>query len=88
MKAKLDELVNKVIDSNESKFADDDQLIATVDGYEFEIYRDDNEDWYIQVNPEGEGKLYDGWWSDSCDKTLEEAVREAIVGACILGLCV
>lgn len=78
-------LVKKVIDSNESVY--EDHLIATVDGYDFAMQKDpDNDgDWYIQVNPEGEGFLYDGWWNDSGDKSLEEAVREAIQGSGVLG---
>lgn len=77
----IEQKVQKVIDSNESAY--DDHVSATVDGYEFELWKDpdcDN-DWYIQVNPEAESFLYDGWWDDSSDKSTEDAVREAIRGA-------
>lgn len=77
----IEQLVQKVIDNDESAYAD--HVIATVDGYEFALWKDpdfDN-DWYIQVNPEGESYLYDGWWDDSSDKSEKDAVREAIRGA-------
>ena len=77
----IEELVKKVVDSNESAY--DDHVSATVGGYEFELWKDpdcDN-DWYIRVNPEGESYLYDGWWDDSSDKSTEDAVIEAIRGS-------
>lgn len=55
---------------------------ASFGGYSFKFDKaGDNESWYIQVNPEGQGFLYDGWWCDSEDKTLREAVAEAVDGA-------
>ena len=75
------ELVKKIIGSSDSIC--DGLLNVSFSGYEFCVERDpehDN-DWYIQVNPEGEGFLYDGWWPDSRNKSLEEALLEAIDGA-------
>ncbi len=79
----MERLVKKVIEANESAYDREETLVAEVDGYEFNLSRDpdvDN-DWYIQVNPVGESFLFDGWWNDSSDKPLAEAVREAIKGA-------
>lgn len=80
----MEDLVQKVIDNNVSVY--DDHVSSVANGYEFELWKDadcDN-DWYIQVNPEGESFLYDGWWNDSSDKSVEEVVIEAIRGAGIL----
>ena len=61
------------------------ELISNFDGYDFNIFRDSkNCNWYIQVNPEGQGFVYDGWWNDSEGKAVFEAVIEAITGADIL----
>lgn len=58
------------------------QFEAEVNGYEFSLEKDgESEDWYIQVKPVGESFLYDGWWSDSEDKELAEAIAEAIEGS-------
>ncbi|HHC7311894.1 TPA: hypothetical protein ACN30N_004824 [Vibrio campbellii] len=82
MDVSIEGLAQKVIDNNESAY--DEKLSAVVDGYEFNIEKDPEEDdWYIQVNQEGEGFLYDGWWSNSEDKSLKDAVIEAIKGSCI-----
>jgi len=58
---------------------------AVYKDYDFDISRKDSEDsWYIQVNPFEGCYLYDGLWSGSSDKTIEEAVEEALKGAQIL----
>lgn len=63
----------------------DNTLYSECDGYDYQIERDSNDDdWYIQVRPSDSGYVYDGWWRDSAHRTMEEAVREAIRGACIL----
>lgn len=39
--------------------------------------------WYIRVlDPRG-CYAYDGWWTDSVGKSLEDAVAEALQGACL-----
>ncbi len=76
--------IKQVIENNES--GDSQHIISTVNGYDFELYRDESADgdWYIQVSPTGECFLYDGWWNDSSDKTVEEAIAEACAGAGIM----
>lgn len=45
---------------------------------------EDYENWYIRVvSPQGI-KCYDGWWKNSADKTVKEAVAEAKRGACLV----
>lgn len=57
-------------------------LYSQWNGFDFEIERDDaDEDWYIRVSPTDDSYLYDGWWRDSADKSLREAVAEALVGS-------
>ena len=72
--------VKEVIESNQAAY--DDQLISYIGGYEFALIKDeDNGCWHIQVRLDGEGYLYDGYWDESENKTLEEAVKEAFHGA-------
>ncbi len=72
--------VEEILKNNQA--AHDDQLLSNVGGYEFSLIKDEECDcWYIRVCPEGESYLYDGWWSDSEDKSLEEAVIEALHGS-------
>ena len=61
-------------------------LRSFYNGYEYYIERDEeNNNWYIMIRPGEKSWLYDGWWNDSQDKTLEEAVAEGIKGAGIGG---
>lgn len=39
--------------------------------------------WYITVTAKSGGHLYDGYWSDSEDKTAIEALAEAKKGSCL-----
>ncbi len=56
-------------------------------GYIVEVERKSTaEDWYIQVRPCDGGFLYDGWWNDSHQKSLRQAVFEAVRGACLTDL--
>lgn len=84
MDSNTDELASRIMacaEISESGLS----LYSEVDGYIYDIQRDcEDDDWYIRVNPAEHGFDYDGWWSDSEEKTLEEAVREAIYGAGIL----
>ncbi|RQM48666.1 hypothetical protein EHZ19_10710 [Paraburkholderia bannensis] len=41
--------------------------------------------WYIRVKHPNGCYVCDGWWSNSEDKTLEEAVAQAFHGADLLG---
>lgn len=50
-------------------------------GYYYQIERDDDLRWYIIVKHPDGGALYDGWWNDSEEKSLAEAVQEAVRGA-------
>lgn len=79
----VDRLVSRIMENRNMEF--ENSLYSECDGYEYQIERDeDNGDWYIQVNPVEHGFLYDGWWSDSADASLRDAVQEAIRGAMIL----
>jgi hypothetical protein len=40
--------------------------------------------WYITVRCPDGGLAYDGWWRDSDDKSLADAVAEAFKGARLL----
>lgn len=55
----------------------------TFRGHEFQLERDAyfNYDWYIQVNLIEHGHTYDGWWNDSGDKSMREAILEACKGS-------
>lgn len=53
-------------------------------GYYFQIEREGDMRWYIIVKHPDGGALYDGWWSDSEEKSLAEAVQEAVRGACLV----
>lgn len=55
------------------------------DGRYFQVEREeDRDDFYIIVKAPCGSTEYDGWWPDDCSrKTLEEAVAEAIAGACL-----
>jgi hypothetical protein len=39
------------------------------------------ENWYITVILESGSYLYDGWWADSADRSMDEAIEEAKQGA-------
>ena len=41
----------------------------------------DRDSWYIIVTSPSGSYAYDGWWSDSEDKTIDEAIEEALDGA-------
>lgn len=72
--------VKDVIENNQAAY--DEQLISYVGGYEFALIKDEDFGcWYIQVRLDGEGYLYDGYWDESENKTLEDAVKEAFHGA-------
>ncbi len=53
---------------------------AEHEGYEFNFtgYDGEQEEWYIQINPNGRGYVYDGWWTNSKGKTLEEVAEHAL----------
>lgn len=53
-------------------------------GYYYQIEREDDQRWYIIVKHPDGGSLYDGWWNDSEEKSLAEAVQEAVRGACLV----
>lgn len=82
--AELENLVIRVIECCETK--GDYALWGECDGYEFELEKDVDceNNWYIQVRPIEQSLLYDGWWKNSSDMSLRDAVREAINGAGIL----
>lgn len=54
-----------------------------IDGYWFEFYKEGG-DWYIIVESPDGSKLYDGWWPNSEDKTLKQAIEEGLKGAELL----
>lgn len=72
-----------------SKKADDVRELVRTDlsfqgkykGHYIVITRDkSDEDWYITVSSD-EGYAYDGWWQDSAEATINQAIQEAIEGA-------
>lgn len=38
-------------------------------------------DWYIMVRAPDGCYLYDGWWYDSCERSMDDAIVEACTGA-------
>lgn len=40
--------------------------------------------WYIVVTAANGMRDYDGWWENSQNNTLDEAIIEALAGACLL----
>lgn len=57
-------------------------LIARYKQCDIYIDRDrHNQNWYIVVQDQGGYKLYDGYWADSADKTLDDAIVEACRGS-------
>lgn len=56
-------------------------------GYYYQIERDEDMRWYIIVKHPNGGALYDGWWHDSEEKSLAEAVQEAVRGADLVQEC-
>jgi hypothetical protein len=58
------------------------RLIARYGNCEIVIDREnENQDWYIQATSSNGCMRYDGWWQGSQDKSIEEALEEAIHGA-------
>lgn len=51
------------------------------EAHDIEIFRERlDEDWYIIVQGDG-GYLYDGYFNDSADATIDEAIEEALEGS-------
>lgn len=61
---------------------DDQYFYGEYKGYLIDIDRDEDHggDFYIMVFNDG-GYLYDGWWDDSKDATIDDAIKEALQGA-------
>lgn len=79
----LEELKRKFLDACND--IDDNSLYVEHLGYVIELSREDSDDdWYIQVREYEGGHLYDGWWRDSEDKPIQDALGQAITGACLL----
>lgn len=47
------------------------------------ITRGAGRDWYIVVILESGMRAYDGYWRDSAHRSLDDAITEACVGACL-----
>jgi hypothetical protein len=63
----------------------ENELYSKYGEYYYHIQRDSaDEDWYIQVWPHEYEYVYDGWWKDSKDRSIKDAVKEAIEGGMIL----
>ncbi len=79
----LEVLVSRIIaDADTNK---DHEFYSVSGGYDYNITREGEDDsWYIQVNPSEHGFIYDGWWRDSEDESIENAIKEAIKWAMIL----
>jgi len=80
--------IRRLLHARKVEVHTDDELLAHWRRYEIHVQRevpDDRAgDWYITVRVYEAGLIYDGWWRDSADKTLAEAVEEAFRGACLL----
>lgn len=60
---------------------------GTINDHTIEIRRDsEEEDWYITVTAPCGMHDYDGWWTDSAGKTIEQALAEAVHGSCLFDL--
>lgn len=59
-----------------------DYFDGSFDGHDISISKDHREDdFYIVVTSPDGTHAYDGWWNDSKDATIDEAVEEALDGA-------
>lgn len=60
----------------------EDSYLGEYNGHTIEIERDKDHgnDFYIRVYND-EGYAYDGWWDESADATIEEAISQAKDGA-------
>lgn len=56
---------------------------GSYDGHDIELWRDKDHDgdFYIIVTAPSGVYEYDGWWDDSLDATVDDAIKEAIQGA-------
>lgn len=60
---------------------------GTINEHTIDIRREsEDQDWYIEVTAPNGMRDYDGWWSDSADKPIEEALAEAVRGSCLFEL--
>ncbi|MDA8485108.1 hypothetical protein NNO07_18740 [Pseudomonas resinovorans] len=60
---------------------------GTINDHIIDISRESEEaNWYIVVTAPCGMRDYDGWWADSADKTIEEALAEAVNGSCLFEL--
>ncbi len=55
----------------------------TFRGHLIHLQKEVGKNWYIIVTAPDGCYAYDGWWADSEDSTLREALAEAKRGACI-----
>jgi len=62
--------------------------VMTSDAFEGEykncllsIQKESHNSFYITVETPGGGHLYDGWWLHGGNKTIKDAVKEALMGA-------
>lgn len=69
------QVIEKTTNSFYGRYGKGDQV------YEVIVDRDSkHDDWYIQVYNDG-GWLYDGWFDDSADATMAQAIDEALKGS-------
>lgn len=53
-------------------------------GFDLDLMRDGPfSRWYIRVRDPRGCYAYDGWWADSGGKSLDDAIAEALRGACL-----
>lgn len=53
-------------------------------GFDLDLMRDGPlSHWYIRVRDPRGCYAYDGWWADSGGKSLDDAIAEALRGACL-----
>lgn len=53
-------------------------------GHDLDLMRDGRfSRWYIRVRDPRGCYAYDGWWAESAGKSLDEAIEEALKGACL-----
>jgi hypothetical protein len=78
--------MRRVLSARSVQVHTDDELEAWWRDHYIHVRRDDEccGNWYIIVKAPSGCYVYDGWWADSDEKTVEQAVAEAFDGACLL----
>ena len=66
------------------EYRDDNMFNGRYKQHDIEIVRVGSiRNWYIRVRAPNGLHAYDGYWSDSAQKSLDDAIAEACIGACL-----